>query len=70
MKYETDYSLLARTNPVFLTAKTALAFLEKHGLTAEKICLAEKMPELSIYRKQSEKQRRPSGKPWGAATIG
>lgn len=58
-------SLILKPADVPGSEKTALAFLEKHGLTAEKICLAEKMPELSIYRKLSEKQREAFRKAMG-----
>ena len=49
-------SLILNPGDIPNSEKAAIALLEKHGLTAEKICLADKMPELSIYRKLSEEQ--------------
>ena len=50
-------SLILNPADVSGSEKSAVAFLKKHGLAVEKVCLAEKMPELSIYKKLSEEQK-------------
>ena len=50
-------SLILNPADVSGSEKSAVDFLQKHGLTVEKVCLAEKMPELSIYKKLSEEQK-------------
>lgn len=49
-------SLILNPKDVPTSAKTAMAFLEKHGLKAEKLNLADHMPELSVYQKLSQEQ--------------
>ena len=49
-------SFIVRTTDVQATSETALAFLQKHGLKAERINLATNMPELKACRKLTSGQ--------------
>ena len=49
-------SFIVRTADLQASSETALAFLRKHGLKAERINLAANMPELKAYRKLTSEQ--------------
>lgn len=49
-------SLILNPEDIPASAGRAANFLRKHGLQAEKINLADHMPELSVYRKLSKEQ--------------